>query len=468
MKRLAVAVLFLLAVAAPVRAQITAFTHVIVIMQENRTPDNLFYALCDTQPCSTTDNTEYDIQTDNWLSKHGKNKTVTPGPVPLDNNYDLGHSHAGFLAMCDFSDPTTCQMDGAAGIGCSGTCPQNPQFKYVDNSSGSVQPYLDLATQYGWANFMFQTNQGPSFPAHQFVFGGTSAPSQSDDQAGTFASENYKSSGDGGCLAPAGTVVPLIDANGNEKAKTYPCFEHATLSDLLDQASIGWKYYAADSGGPRRLWNAPLAIDHICVPEQSGCTGSDWANVDSNPSDVLTDIANCQLRGVSWVMPTGANSDHPRSNTGGGPSWVASIVNAVGESQCVDPNGQSYWNNTAIVVTWDDWGGWYDHEPPTILGYPQGAYQYGFRVPMIFISAYTPAAYIDNNRSDFGSIVRFAEANFGVTEGSLGFADSRAPYDLSGFYNLQASPRAFVPINAPKDMKWFINDHSPQTPPDDD
>src|SRR5437868_10602121 len=64
----------------------------------------------------------------------------------------------------------------------------------------------------------------------------------------------------------------------------------------------------------------------------------------------------CQLPAVSWVIPTGQASDHPGNNNGTGPSWVASIVNAIG--------GSSYWSNTAVIITWDDWGGWYDHVPP--------------------------------------------------------------------------------------------------------
>jgi phospholipase C len=128
--------------------------------------------------------------------------------------------------------------------------------------------------------------------------------------------------------------------------------------------------------------------------------------VDLRPADVLNDIANCNLRNVSWVIPTGANSDHARSNDGGGPSWVASIVNAIGASTACD-SGAGYWANTAIFITWDDWGGGYDHEPPTILAQPQGDYQYGFRVPLIAVSAHTPAGYINNRRHDFGSLRRW-------------------------------------------------------------
>jgi hypothetical protein len=463
----AIAILF-----AQTAHAITNFQHIILVVQENRTPDNPFYTLClPTSRCSTTDNSKYDIQAANWLTRSG---TIAPTTVPLANAYDLGHSHHDFTLMCDAQSGPSCRMDGAADISCSGTCPNDPQFKFVDNSNGILNPYLTMVAQYGWANFMFQTNQGPSFPAHQFLFGATSAPTTTDDQMGTFAAENYLTSSTGGCMAPLGTIVRVIDAGGNENNTTYPCFEHRTISDLLGSTQR-WKYYATNAEYDDTgiffgdLWNAPLAIGHICVPNQgnTACTGPLFQNnVDLNPSDVLMDISNstCTLPSLIWVTPTGQNSDHAKDNTGGGPDWVANIVNAIGESSC------NYWTNTAIIVVWDDWGGWYDHESPTFLAPPQDKYQYGFRVPMIFISAYTPQGYIDNNRSDFGTIARFVEYNFGIAIGALGFADNRGDVTqrLQGFYNLQASLRPFVPIPTTRDAASFINDKSRPLPPDDD
>lgn len=167
------------------------------------------------------------------------------------------------------------------------------------------------------------------------------------------------------------------------------------------------------------------------------------------------------------MIPTGANSDHARSNDGGGPSWVASIVNAIGASKGCDSN-TGYWDNTAILITWDDWGGWYEHEPPTILALPEGDYQYGFRVPLVFVSAYTPRRYINNVRHDFGSILRFIESNFGIREGALNFADARARNDLTGFFDLARAPRAYQSISAPKDADFFLHDKRKPTDPDDD
>ena len=147
---------------------------------------------------------------------------------------------------------------------------------------------------------------------------------------------------------------------------------------------------------------------------------------------------------------------------------MTSIVNAVGTSPCTNPDGSSYWNSTAIIVTWDDWGGWYDHEPPPIEAYPQGGYQMGFRVPLIVVSAYTPAGSISNLPEDFGSVIRFVERNFGIMEGALTFADARGTGDLTEFFNLGNPPRKFKPINAPLSAKYFLTRKPSGLPVDDD
>jgi phospholipase C len=173
------------------------------------------------------------------------------------------------------------------------------------------------------------------------------------------------------------------------------------------------------------------------------------------------------LANLTWVIPTGQNSDHAKGNDGGGPSWVASIVNAIGKATSCDSNG--YCEDTAIIITWDDWGGWYDHEPPTILNYPQGGYQLGFRVPLICVSAFTPAGYINNDHHDFGGILRFIEGNFAIKKGLLGFSDYRTgrsdPGDLINFFNHPY--RSFNPIAAPLNASFFINDTRQPTDPDD-
>lgn len=462
--------LLALASAGPVltQAQISSFQHIVIIFQENRTPDNLFQGLCG--PHRLLCPKPYNLQN---VGINSKGQKITLTSVTLGTTYDLGHGHGSFVDMCDLDTTTNqCKMDGADKTGCGpANCPPNPQFQFVQTSD--VAPYVTMAQQYGWSNFMFQTNQGPSAPAHQFIFAGTSAPTEADDRNATFVAENP----DGlGCLAPLNAVYSLISPQTapmefnliNNPLGTV-CFSHPTIASLLHSNNRTWKYYTPGQG----IWTAPNWIRDICVPNSNytQCTGTEWENnVDLSPRDVLTDIGNCKLANVSWVIPSGQNSDHAGGNQSGGPSWVASIVNAIGNSKTCD-NDAGYWEDTAIFLTWDDWGGWFDHEPPTLLSVPnrgQGDYQYGFRVPLVVISAYTPMGYVDNNRHDFGSILRFVEHNFGIEEGALHVADKRATNALTFFFNLKQTPRIFKTISAPKDAQYFLNDPSPMEPPDND
>jgi phospholipase C len=312
--------------------------------------------------------------------------------------------------------------------------------------------------------------------------------SATDDAKGIFISENpqapagatYVPGGDTGCLAPLNEWNWLIGVNGDPSEtmlKNNPlgtlCFSHDTMAKLLDDQGLTWKYYAPASVNPSgsnpggSIWNAPNSIREICQPDPhyTQCTGPEWtANVDLTPSDVLQDINGCHLANVSWVIPDGKNSDHAGKTTNtGGPSWVASIVNAIGNDKTCE-EGAGYWTDTAIVITWDDWGGWYDHVAPTI----QGDYQYGFRVPLLLVSAYTPRAYVNNYPHDFGSILQFVETVFNIKRGSLGFADERAHSALHDFFDFTTQARKFNTIAAPLDANFFINDKRPPEPPDND
>jgi phospholipase C len=345
-------------------------------------------------------------------------------------------------------------MDGAELVKCESRgdrgCPRYPQFKYVDPQD--VWPYLSMAAAYGFANRMFQSNRGPSFPAHQFILSGTSQVSAASP---LFASENPHGHPRGaGCAAPSEARVRVIDPAGVESRFVFPCFEHQALTDLLDRhrPPISWRYYTPS---PNSIWTAPNAIRHICRPSDRRCTGRSWTNgsIDLEPSDVLRDIDARDLPAVSWVIPKGEESDHPRTNDGSGPSWVAAIVNEIGRSR--------YWDDTVVLVTWDDWGGWYDHvRPPIMRRY--GYYEDGFRVPLVVVSAYAKPGYVSEETHDFGSILKFVEGCFGFT-----FADSRAD-DLGDFFDFHGSPRKFTPIPAPRNADFFLNDRRPAADRDDD
>lgn len=405
--------------------------HVVIILQENRSTDNLFHGL----PNADIANSGF----------NSKGQIVQLTSVPLQINYDMDHSHRAFLAMWDGG-----RMDGADRVAClAGPCPINGAFRYVDPAD--VQPYFDLAEQYTFADRMFQTHQGPSFPAHQYLIAGTSAPSTNSR---SYAAENvagpillgHNSFHESGCSGPRGQSVKLISPPGIELEEMYPCFEHPTLMDLLDPRKIDWRYYTTPMTWESTLWTAPNAIRHLRY-------GPDWAKVIPSSTQVLTDIFAGQLPAVSWVIPSGQNSDHAGVSEGSGPSWVASVVNAIGQSP--------YWSNTVIFITWDDWGGWYDHVSPPIYNF----YEYGFRVPLIVVSPYAKSHYVSHKMHDFGSLLRFIEENFYLP--TLGYADSRAD-DLSDCFDFTQAPLPFQKIVAPLETSYFLNDKEPATDPDDE
>ncbi len=473
--------------------------HVILVIQENRTPDNLFHGLLSYQGINPAN---YDLASSGLAIVSGQQEVIPLTSRTLSTDYDLGHGHVDFVDMWDNG-----ALDGANLI--LDTCNANAtdcqnqgigeflSYKYVQSSD--VMPYLQMAAQWGWANYFFQTNQGSSFVAHQMLFSGTSVEDADDDSEGMFVAGNpgtpqggnYQEPADSGCLAPLGQENAMITPKSapntfgitNNPIGTF-CFEHDSMADLLDAAQLSWKYYVVGElsnpypNEPTQkgynpqgsMIDAPNSIYGICLPDYDGdeptCTSSEFINnIDLNPPDVLTDIANCNLASAAWVTPTADDADHAGDeNDTGGPSWVASIVNAIGTDTTCE-NGAGYWSDTAILVTWDDWGGWYDHVAPTIISGAPGDYELGFRVPLLVISGYTPQAYVSNLRDDFGSVLRFMQGVFNIPEGSLGFADARAQHDLSNYFNFNNPPQPFQQVNAPLNAEHFLHEpHSDRLP----
>ena len=441
-----------------------AIQHIIVVVQENRTPDELFQdpnlinagadivspsvgGLCGTTSvplqarpladCADPDHNHHDIS-GGWLGAYDKGKMDGECVTKMEYGYACPSKYP----------PYACPANNQGATDCT-------EYSYV--SDPAIQPYWDIAEKYGYANYMFQTNQGPSFPAHQFLLSGTSAPGSTQNPDYTYFDaenpqktiNNVNPADDAGCAALATQFAPLVSPTQDESLKPYPCYEHPTLTDLLDQNSISWRYY---SDLDKSIWTAPNAVSHICNNSVSGGGGScgsgngsnhDWNNnvgpfielaqrTGYTPSlaPFFQDLQACNLAQVTWVVPDGRWSDHPSENIGLGPDYVASIVNAVGQgmpnSTCNPLGNPIYWNNTVILIVWDDWGGWYDHVNPlnTIgIGYPNSGnnngiqYVYGFRVPLLVVSTFAKQHYISGPKSspiyyDFGSILKFIENTF--------------------------------------------------------
>ncbi len=227
-----------------------------------------------------------------------------------------------------------------------------------------------------------------------------------------------------------------------------PCFSSTTIADELDAKHLSWRYYAAGPTDLGYVWSAYQAIGQIY-------NGPQWTtNVKNPPSAFLKDVAKGRLAAVTWVTPTCATSDHASCLGNAGPDWVASVVNAVGQS--------ADWNDTVVFVMWDEWGGWYDHVPPPYEDYDG----LGIRVPLLVVSAYAKKHYVSHVQYEHGSILKFVEDTFGLAP--LAASDYRANSPAPDCLDFTKPPRAFVPIKTTLKPLDFVNAPADPRPPDDD
>ena len=402
----------------------TPIKHVVIIVQENRSFDNLFNGFPGADTAAS--------------GKTHTGATIPLSPVPLEDGKDVGHFHYSYDLAYDNGQMDGFDLEQGYGLTANGygVVPQAPAYPYAYVPRTETQPYFDLAAAYTLADRMFQSNSGPSFPAHQYLIAG-----QSDD------ADEVPTVSPWGCDAPAGTVVPQLEPDGSDSTGVFPCFDYATLADLLDANGRSWNYYqpAISTPAGATFGSAFDAIDHIRHD-------ADWQqDVISPETSVLTGVAAGTLDDVTWVVPSFADSDHPLSRNNRGPSWVTSVVNAIGNSP--------FWNSTAIFIVWDDWGGWYDHVAPPQLD----TMGLGFRVPLIVVSPYAKHGYVSHVRHEFGSILHFAEETFGLP--SLGQADARAD-DLRDCFDFTQAPRSFSTLRAPYPASSFVHEVQTGDAPD--
>jgi phospholipase C len=388
--------------------------HVVVIVQENRTVDNLFHVL------PGVDTQAYGL--------NSKGQHVALLPVPLQVQYDPDHTHFGFAteynngAMNGFDlEASEC---GAPPGGYK--CPSYQNiYTYVQASD--IQPYLLLAQRFALADRVLQTNQGPSYPAHFYLIAAQSGRPMA-------VAENA-SNLNGGCDAPEDVRVGYVDLTqpypGLPESHGSPCIDFPTIFDELDAANVTWRYYAPYQDN---LWNPANAIRHLFASPEFR------KNVVYPETTILSDVKNGKLPEVSYVVPQLIYSDHPRGANAQGPDWVATVTNAIGESQ--------YWNDTTILLVWDDWGGWYDHYKPVAPpGSPNDPYEFGFRVPLLVISPFVrQAGLIDHKQRDFTSILRFIERTYNLP--ALTALDANAD-DLTGMLDFSHAPLPYTHIDTP-------------------
>ncbi|GGA69586.1 hypothetical protein GCM10011507_21390 [Edaphobacter acidisoli] len=377
-------------------------THVVIIMQENRSFDNLFngYPGADTAQTGLLNG-----------------KTVQLQPRALGDSLDLDHSHHAWWRDWDNG-----LLDGF----------NSKAYSYVPESD--VDAYWRLAAQYTIGDRMFQSNTGPSFVAHQYMIAGQSGNADENPSGSTW-----------GCDAASDSRVALIGPNGTDLPGVYPCFDYPTMADLLDAHHISWRYYAPGSTDGFFIISAFQAIRHIRY-------GKDWVGkVISPETEALKDIQKGELAQVTWIVPSWAHSDHPGSGDEG-PDWVLSIVNAIGQSK--------FWNSTAIFISWDDWGGWYDHVSPPMID-QMGL---GFRVPVIVVSPYALHGYVSHQTHEASGFLTYIEHNFGLP--NLGARDAVAK-GFTDCFDYTQPPQPYTAVPTHHTAEYLIRE-KPSGPPDDD
>jgi phospholipase C len=370
---------------------------VVFIVKENRTYDNYFARFPGAEGTET------------GLISSGEEVELTPADDIFEP--DLGHSFT----------------DGVEGVNGG----RMDRFDLVTNGETlngytsfereGIPNYWAYAENFVLSDHTFSSMYGPTFPEHLYTVAAT---------AGDVVGNKDPLGGEGGYCADPAEMAPAFEQPVTDKekeeimtaeAQTFEpgeewdfsditkywekvraCFDFQVLPDQLEAAGIPWRYYAADGS-----WmNAMLAIEHIYNNEDIwGPKVQDPAYLNSGDEGdaVIEDIENGELKRVTWIVPPPGTNEHP-----GGPSvcvgenWTVRHVNAIMNSK--------YWKNTAIFITWDDFGGFYDHVPPPPLDH-MGL---GPRVPMLIISPWAKEGYVDPTVYEFSSVLKFIETIFGL------------------------------------------------------
>jgi phospholipase C len=293
--------------------------------------------------------------------------------------------------------------------------------------------YWHWAEQFVLLDNFFTSAHGPSFPNHLFAIAAQSGgayenPVQDRAQLGRRHRETglFKA---WGCDSLSDAFVGVKDAGGTVD-RAFPCFDLETAGDLLDRKRIPWAHYSATPFQNGYLWNAFSAVSHMRRDAER------WARHCFPVDDLVLHIREDRLPPVTWVTPRFEVSDHPEYSFCWGETWTTRVLNAIMES--------ATWKETAVFLTWDDYGGFYDHEPPPQID----AFGFGIRTPMLVISPYAKHGHVSRELGEFSSPVRFIEDNWGLPQ--LAERDRRATSLLDSF-DFDQRPRPPDPRRLPDD-----------------
>lgn len=296
---------------------------------------------------------------------------------------------------------------------------RNDMLSLTQFVRADIPNYWSYAQHFALGDHMFSSLAGPSFPNHLYTVAGQSG-----------GAVNNPDSFSWGCDAEARTTVDVMGPGGSF-TRQYPCFEITTVADRLEAAGVSWGYYAPQQGQQGYIWSALDAIRHIRF-------GPLWNSRVMPFGRFAPDAASGKLPAVSWLVPDFATSEHPTVDAFAGTTlsvsacagenWTVQQINAIMQG----PD----WPTTAIVVTWDDFGGFYDHVTPP------GVDQLGLgpRVPLIVISPYAKEGMVSHTNYEFGSVLQLIENRYNLKALSQRDVEANSMLDMFDFTQPPAPP----------------------------
>src|SRR5712691_1917814 len=346
-------------------AATTPITHMVFIMMENHTFDNMF---------------------GRFPGANGYQEAHAPNPI----SSDFGHTGPALLAA----------LNGGF-----------LSRSFIQYTQSDIPNYWAYAQQFGLSDNFFTSAATNSTPNHMAMVAAQTG--------GVFDTPNET-----GCKASQNNLVYSKDTGGNQYW-SHPCYNLSSLPQELDANGISWHYY---SGTP--IWNAPQLIQPIF-------NSPNFSKDDVPPSQFIPDVQAGKLASVVWLIPPGSGglSDHPPAQFQGGQNWVTQQVNAIMNS--------SYWANTAIFLTWDDWGGFYDHVVPPVVD----ASGYGIRVPGLVISPWARHGYVDHQVLSFDPKTDGRpDSRPNVRENESILGDLRKDFDFNQRIDPEQPPKLILPV----------------------
>ncbi|MEA2506277.1 MAG: hypothetical protein QOH48_895 [Actinomycetota bacterium] len=374
--------------------------HVIVVMQENRSFDSYFgtFPGADGIPMHNGHPTvcSPDPATGRCVFPYrDRSQRDYGGPhSALSGKADIAHGRMnGFVAQAERGSEKFCKKDPFHPL-CARPNLSTTVMGY--HTAGEIPNYWTYARHFVLQDHMFEPNYGWSLPSHLFMVSGWSASCRNPYQAMTCHND---------------LKYPDHDQKKNVRV---PDYGWTDITYLLHKYGISWRYYVANGTRPDCDDGSMFCPQQAHNGLQSPRTPEIWnplpdfvtVHQDHQLSDIqgtshfFAAASQGTLPAVSFIVPNGANSEHPPALISNGQAWVTSVINAVMRS----PN----WNSSAIFLAWDDWGGFYDHiVPPKV-----DRNGYGIRVPGLVISPYARTGMVDHQVLSFDAYLKFIEADF--------------------------------------------------------